>query len=347
MKKAYICTLYGNENFGNKLQNYALQTKLEELGFNVKTIKTEEVKNKCFRNIKNIIKFFLPQYHGIVARYNLFLKFNKKYLKYINKKDGADYYVIGSDQVWNPNASRFFRLFLGYDLEGNKISYAASFGISNIPEEKKELVAKGLADFKAISVREENGKKILEDLIKVKNINTLIDPTMLLSSEQWNKISKKPKKFVNKKYILCYFLGDLSSDRNRAIQQFAQDNDCEIINILDKNDQYFVSGPAEFLYLEKNAYLVCTDSFHSCVFAILFNKPFVVFERKQNNIENMNSRIDTLLKKFELDNRTFNGKEITQENMKVNYKKTIRILEDERKKADFYLRKSLDVDLIK
>lgn len=343
MKKVYICTLYGNENFGNKLQNYALQTKLEELGFNVKTIKTEEIKCRMFRDFKNIIKFFFPQYHKSIARYNLFLKFNKKYLKYTNKKNDADYYVIGSDQVWNPNASKHFKLFLGYDLRGTKISYAASFGISSIPEEKKNIVSKGLKGFKSISVREENGKRIVEDLTELKNINTLIDPTMLLSSDQWEKLSKKPTGFINKKYILCYFLGKLSSDRKRSIQKFAKDNNCHIINILDRNDRFYISGPEEFLYLEKNAYLICTDSFHSCVFAILFNKPFIVFEREQKCVGNMSSRLDTLIDKFKLKNRTYNGEKITKGNLEHDYTEAYKILEEERKKSDDFLRKALDI----
>ena len=344
MKKTYICTLYGNENFGNKLQNYALQTKLGELGFNVKTIKTEEVRNKYFRNFKNIIKFFLPQYHKIVARYNLFLKFSKNYLKYTNKKNSADYYVIGSDQVWNPNTSKYFKLFVGYDLLGVKISYAASIGISNISTTKNNFIADGLQNFKSISVREDSGKKIIEELTGRNDIEVLIDPTMLLTTEEWNKVSIKPKNFDKlngKKYILNYFLGELSEVRKREIEKIAKDNDCEIINLLDKNDPFYISGPSEFLYLEKNAFLICTDSFHSSVFALLYDRPFVIFDREDNE-QNMSSRLDTLINKFNLKNRRFNGK-ITKENLEHDYTEAYKILEKERKKSKEFLEKALDI----
>ena len=122
-----------------------------------------------------------------------------------------------------------------------------------------------------------------------------------------HKKKKNIKNFLQKtkkpKYILNYFLGNLSPKRRKEIERVAKENNCEIINILDKNDPLYVSGPSEFLYLEKNAFLICTDSFHSSVFAILYNRPFVVFDREEKGIENMGSRIDTLINKFKMNNR--------------------------------------------
>ena len=74
-------------------------------------------------------------------------------------------------------------------------------------------------------------------------------------------------------------------------------------------------GPSEFLYLEKNAFLICTDSFHSSVFAILYNVPFIIFNR-ENSKNLMNSRIETLLDNFKIKNRIFDGDRITQDNLK-------------------------------
>ena len=71
-----------------------------------------------------------------------------------------------------------------------------------------------------------------------------------------------PKQLKNDKYILNYFLGELSEQRKNEIERIAKENDCEIINILDKNGPYYETGPSEFLYLEQNAFLICTDSFH-------------------------------------------------------------------------------------
>ena len=117
-----------------------------------------------------------------------------------------------------------------------------------------------------MSVREDTGKKIIEDLTNRDDIEVLIDPTMLLTIERWENVMKKPEQYRGEKYILCYFLGNLSDEKKEAINAIAKEKKCKIINLLDKNDLYYSSGPSEFLWLEKNAELICTDSFHSSVF---------------------------------------------------------------------------------
>lgn len=165
---------------------------------------------------------------------------------------------------------------------------------------------------------------------------------MLLTVEEWNKNLKKPKQLNTNKYIVNYFLGDLSEERRKEIKRIAKENNCEIINLLDKNSPFYQSGPDEFLYLEKNAFLVCTDSFHSCVFAILFNRPFIVFDREDTKIKKMNSRLETLLKKFQLEDRWYKGA-IGKELLDVDYSKAYKILEEERKKGYDFLKTVLDL----
>ena len=164
---------------------------------------------------------------------------------------------------------------------------------------------------------------------------------MLLTSEDWDKVSKKPKMLKSNKYILNYFLGNLSEKRKEEINRVAKDNNCEVINILDKNSPYYSCGPSEFLYLEKNAFLICTDSFHSSVFAIIYNRPFIVFDREDDTVS-MNSRLDTLLSKFHLESRKYSGK-INKKDLKCNYTNTYKILEQERKKSIEWLKKALDI----
>ena len=200
--------------------------------------------------------------------------------------------------------------------------------------------------FHKISLREAHGKKIIEELTGRKDIEVLIDPTMLLTTNEWDDVSKRPSeldKYGNKKYILNYFLGDLSESRKKEIERISDENNCFIINLLDKNDPFYCCGPSEFLYLEKNAFLICTDSFHSSVFAILYNRPFVIFDREQNGVENMNSRIDTLINKFKLKDRKYNGKKITKDNLNHNYTEAYKILEKEREKSKKFLEKALDI----
>ena len=183
---------------------------------------------------------------------------------------------------------------------------------------------------KAISVREFVGRDIVKQLTGRDDITVLIDPTMMIENNEWELVMKKPEKLKTNKFILKSFLGNVSDNVWNELKRVAKENDCEIIDISDKNSPYYDVGPAEFLYLEKNAFLVATDSFHSCVFSILFSTPFVVFKRQDNELENMYSRIETLLEKFEMKNRIFNDK-ITDDILDNNYLRAHEILKEERK----------------
>ena len=346
--KLGIITLYGNNNFGNKLQNYALQETLRKISSSVKinTIVSKDL--RMFSKIKGLFK----KKSVITKRENNFIKFNN-YIYYdrdeVNMyfpkfKTHYDIFIIGSDQVWNTSFEGKTRLFSGQINKSiSKISYAASFGKQNIDEKYKKLYRKSLTSFSYISVREDRGKEIVEELTGRKDVEVLVDPTMLLTSEEWDKVSKKPTMLKTDKYILNYFLGELSEERKKEINRVAKENNCEVINILDKNSPFYECGPSEFLYLEKHAFLICTDSFHSSVFAILYDTPFLVFDREQKNLVNMNSRLETLLSKFKLEKRKYNGK-ITKDDLVCDYKEAYKILEKERIKADKFLRKALDIE---
>lgn len=358
MKKIGILTINDNYNLGNRLQNFATQEFLKDFGFEVETIQNIKKyynSNYTFRakeKIKIIVKYILPKQK--YKRYINFLKFNKninwsEYLidynhipKEINTK--YNYFVTGSDQVWNPNFGRMSDIdFLTFADKSKRISLAASFGINEIPKDLKEYYKNRLMDFRSLSVREERAKEIIEELTGRKDQIVILDPTMLIPVEKWNNVIKKPKrmkKIEGKKYILNYFLGNLSDKRKKEIERIAKENDCEVINILDKNDSFYVCGPSEFLYLEKNAFLICTDSFHSAVFAILFNRPFIVFDREDSEVK-MNSRLETLLNKFGLNNQWFD-KKIKNEQLECDYSQVPQILKEERLKAKKFIDEALN-----
>ena len=354
MKKIGILTINDINNYGNRLQNYAVQEVLKKENINVETINNQKGivgisvilrRMKCFiRRISN---------RAVDKRYLNFWEFNKRingseiYIdeKHIpcNLKNKYDYFITGSDQVWNPTFGRMSDIdFLTFAPAEKRISYSASFGIDEIPENLKEYYKQKLSQINKISVREDRAKELIENLTGRNDIEVLIDPTMMLTAEEWDKVSKEPKELKENRYILNYFLGELSEDRKSEINKLAADNNCKVINILDKNDDLYVSGPSEFLYLEKNAFLICTDSFHSSVFAILFDRPFIVFDREQNGVEDMSSRIDTLLDKFKLQDRRYTGK-ITEENLKHDYTEAYKILEKEREKSLNFLKRALDI----
>lgn len=350
-----IITIIDNNNLGNRLQNYALEKILENNNIDCITISNEPFSNTKDKFILRIIKNlkFRDTYSKFEGRKNSFKEFNnniifsKKRITPFSKLKDFDYFISGSDQVWNPTFGRLREVdLLEFTEPKKRISFAASFGISSLPEQYNEKLKNALKDYKAISVREDAGKKIIEDVVGKKDVQVLVDPTMLLTAEEWDKVAKKPEQLKTDKYILNYFLGELSEKRKAEIDRIAKENDCEVINILDKNSPFYCTGPSEFLYLEKHAFLVCTDSFHSSVFAILYNRPFIVFGREDNTIS-MNSRIETLINKFNLKNREYNGQEITKENLNHDYTEAYEILNEERKKSMTFLINALDVEEIK
>ncbi|MBE6149308.1 MAG: polysaccharide pyruvyl transferase family protein [Firmicutes bacterium] len=350
MKKIGIITINDINNYGNRLQNYALQEYCKENFENeIFTLRNYDYSNDrqhyFLRQIKHII--YKRKVKNIISteRKKNFLKFEKK-IKYYNKKITAftnlnlfDYIIVGSDQVWNPYFRRLRDVdILKYVNPEKRISYAASFGVDKIPSKYIKKIKVEFPKFKAISVREFEGKQIIEENTNLTDVDVLIDPTMLLTEKEWLKVAEKPNMIKNEKFILCYFLGENSDKQKIIINDYAKKEGYNVINLLDKNDPFNSCGPSEFLWLEKNAELICTDSFHSCVFAIIFRRPFIVFDREQINMNKMNSRINTLLKKFDLLEKRFDGNSISKEKLNIDYTKTYEILEDERKKSlDFFV----------
>ena len=351
MKKVGILTINDNSNMGNRLQNYATQEFLEECGVVANTIpnyaRHKYYLYKIKNNIKMIIKFWVKR--DKYKRDRNFIRFNKENIKFsklwVNFKNVPkklnkeyDFFVTGSDQVWNPNFNRMSDIdFLTFADYNKRVSFAASFGIKDIPIDLKEYYTNKLNGLNKISVREERAKEIVEELTGRKDALVILDPTMLISKEKWDKVMKKPKKMdniVGQKYILTYFLGKLSDKRKKEIERVARENNCDIINLLNKNDPFYIYGPSEYVYLEKNALLICTDSFHSAVFSILYNRPFVLYDREDSEVK-MNSRLETLLNKFGLEDRWYKGK-IDEKFLSADYK-IDDVLQKEREKAKKFL----------
>lgn len=375
MKKIGIITLNDNNNYGNRLQNLATQKILAKLGFNAETIINKTIDRKN-RNIKYYMKRFSVKkmrefteqiikrkiidkkkenHITIEKRKENFKIFNENitFSKYIineyknleNIEKQYDYFVVGSDQVWNPYLQHIKDVnFLMFSPKKKNIAYAASFGVEKIPNDMKEKYKEGLNNFREISVREDKGQEIVETITNRKTIVTL-DPTMLLTASEWLEFSKKPEKTPNKKYILTCFLGKITKERIKFFNKIAKENEFEIVNLNKLNEKdYYTIGPSEFIYVLKNASLIFTDSFHVCAFSILFKKPFYVLERKGTNI-NMNSRIDTLLNKFKLMDRNL---KYLDNNISLNcdYSGINSILESERKKSLTFLKKALNIEEI-
>lgn len=199
----------------------------------------------------------------------------------------------------------------------------------------------GLKNLKNISVREEKGAEIVKNLTSQK-AEVCVDPTLLLSANEWDEIIKKPEKMPKGKYIFTYFLGKYSKKRKKYIYDFAKENNLEVVNLgrLQYLKYYYID-PSEFLYLLKNSEIVLTDSFHGSVFSIIYKKPFYIFEREEN-IKSMNSRIETLLNKFDLKERKIKNYS-NKISLDCDYSKIDDILEKEKNKSMEFLKNSLEL----
>ena len=221
-----------------------------------------------------------------------------------------DAIVVGSDQVWRPiytqDVTRFFTAFLGHS-EIRRIAYAASFGV-DVNEFSNEQVACGreyLKLFSGISVREESGIRLCKELFDVQTSQAL-DPTMLLRREDYQRFaSTAPQSPGN---LMVYVL-DRTEEKDAFISEFAEKRELLPFYANSKAEMpWDVDIPAAerqqppletWLKGFADAEFVLTDSFHACVFSILFHKPFGVFV----NLERGLSRIESLLRPLGLMDR--------------------------------------------
>lgn len=338
-----------HNNYGTYLQGYATIKKIKELGYNCEIIRykkhltiIEKIKLiflmlRCggthdkMRILKHIINTKLhPRYATntkertqAVNKYkkNKLCPYIHEYIGFQDLKKGAfnyDLVLVGSDQLWTPMGlySKFYNL-LFVDDSIPKISYAASFGVSCIPDFQKKQTKEYLDRFSQISVREIKGKEIVDSLSK--NTATVVaDPTLLLTKEEWEKELQDKKRPTEQPYIFCYFLGR-NQECRKASLELKKQTGYKIITIkhMDeyvKKDEKFGDespyniDPNDFINYIKYAEYICTDSFHCSIFSILFHKKFMTFYRFNNKSKSSrNSRIDSLFKLLNLPNRLYQG----------------------------------------
>lgn len=350
MKKIGIITITGLGNYGNRLQNYALQQAIEK----VCNCRCETLINKSSRLKGYIKQIIMPRRDGLTKREQMFQQFNDNYVHFSDVRINNitrdkrlreyDCLICGSDQIWNSDYPENDRANFGYFFPEQKvISYAASFGTNTIAMNKKSRYAKYLKHLQAISVREEKGKELAQELTGRNDILVHIDPTLLLTAEEWMQIEKKPELCHGERYVLKYFLGGANCEVNQRLGEYALQNGLTIIDVISPNSPYYNIGPSEFLYLERNAELIVTDSFHSCVFAMIFEKPFIVVDRNEQGMQSMGSRLDTLLGKFGLERRKYQNIDFSGlASEPINYSIVKQILETEKTISYQYLKRELN-----
>lgn len=370
-KKVGIVTIYDLlPNYGNRLQNYAVRSIISNLGFDVFTYSfepnplVEEIKNIFHRMLGhkveeesagcNNVPFQMAILNKIkrFSQIMVFHRFNQKYIKtkrisHIPNKKEADYFVLGSDQVWHEQWYNTIEMkknmyLLTFASPEQKVCFAPSFGVTDISKESKSFFREHLSTFPRISVREQSGATLIKELIGV-DAEVLIDPTLMLEKEEWRKLSCKPKKIdVLDTYILTYFLGGRTQRIDTELEKYASLLNAKVYHIMDYSQpELFPMGPCEFLYLIDHAKLVLTDSFHACVFSFLFGKPFLLYKRE--GASDMMSRMETLFEKFDL-KRKYVDSGLENNLLECDYEKGYKNLEKEREKVMCFLKESFRME---
>ena len=334
MRTVGIITTYRQANFGSVLQAYALQIVIDKMGYISQVIdykypnsyhfehglnsikpKPKTCKYKLKRFVKDTLEVLGLRKVSKMRMLNRFINkemnCTRRYLSYDDLHKNPphfDIYVSGSDQIWNPN-TMFGDMSYFYDFapDGSKIiSYSSSFSCDLVPDKYIDQYKHYLSRYAAISVREKNGVKLVEELTGRKDAKLVLDPTLLLDKNEWMKLVQKSRKLrTPKKYILCYMLAYTydPNEKMKELLKFVQKKyNLPIVSlspIKDWDGGEFIRiehhqsiGNYEFLCLFADAEIIITSSFHGTAFSLNFGKPFLTL---QNGKSNADDRISSLL----------------------------------------------------
>lgn len=327
--KIAIVTLPLHTNYGGILQCYALQTVLERMGHDVRVLSRPQYGRSYYiiyplAVCKRLLKRFLlgkdvailKAPHQIVRQHTD--RFIHKYIHQYEKRvwtskiaSRFDAIIVGSDQVWRPvyfqPIEEAFLSFLG-DSDIKRIAYAASFGVDNCDEytsEQLKLCSQLLQKFNAVSVRESSGIPLCREYFDV-NAERMLDPTLLLDADDYRVLIRKGKTKPSEGNMLVYML-DKSEEKLALANQMATEKGLTPF-WLDSPDEQKEDLPLErrikmsveqWLRGFDEAEFVLTDSFHGCIFSIIFQKQFIVMGNKNRGL----SRFTSLLEQFSLYDR--------------------------------------------
>lgn len=335
-----LLTFYNN-NYGSTLQCYAMKTIIEKHGYCCELLFEQQNYNetllkkiqrrvlvlkksvlypgylKSFLSMRNAMKteqsYMTERSHEMLDRFITSslcpAGYTWKELKSVGEDNNYKAFIVGSDQVWNASrlVTPFF--FLEFAPVEKRHTYAVSFGVSSVPRWNKKNLSNGIKGFNRISVRENVGKDIAQEFTSVEVVQN-IDPTMLLSGDEWRKFAERAE-IPNDDYILVHFLNEPSELAIEWMNSLSQKTACKVKGFANSYANYsqvdnfdFVDGgPQEYIALIDNARYVLTDSFHTTIFSINLHTSFFVFHRQYLHGFPQTSRIVELLEKFGFTNR--------------------------------------------
>ncbi|MDE7126654.1 MAG: polysaccharide pyruvyl transferase family protein [Bacteroidales bacterium] len=369
-------TFHRAHNHGSVLQAYALQTFVTEIcrecGINCSYKIIDyypEVQKKLYAvfqpgfSVKSIVKNLLAlrHYRALCRRHESFNQFVDYYLNLTQRYDTeacikqnppeADCYISGSDQIWNVRSKDFSPVYYLDFASDNarKISFAASFGPLRIDWDKygRTMYEAFLNRYNYISTRETGSAENVA-LLTGKSPEQHLDPTFLLTADEWRKIQSNAN-HNNGKYILLYCL-EPSRKQISMARSISERLGLPVVVLRynNKNDWFnpfikkYDAGPCDFLSYIDNAELVLSSSFHGTAFSIIYNKPFYVFDGMQDN------RISSILDKAGLTDRSLSSDaDLDRINLAAPDKVAIgQFIAESRKVSAAYLAKALGLALI-
>ena len=301
-------TFHWVTNYGAVLQAYALQKFLLNSGFETEIINYVPYAVKYRRILSDVKRFDI---NNLIKEYkiNVFRKKNmkfsrKKYYKNDQLKETNqvyDFFICGSDQVWNEwfilhsESSINLSYFLNFANDNKKrISYATSFGTDKLSEKVIMMVEPELKKFHSINVRENTGKKIINDIGF--DADVVVDPTLLLERQYYEKLIDQNDNY--RKFDLFSYILHHGQEKAKNINDYIYKNYFSSEKLIKYDGEPISIN--EWVYNSKNSRLVVTNSFHGAIFAIIFHTPFIMIPVEGSK---MNDRIITLLSTLGLEKR--------------------------------------------
>lgn len=356
-----ILTFHRTTNYGALLQSYALQRTLERLGYENEIIdyRCEAIEKRYtptpwynYLKPKELGKLLLFNIHTRDNRY-AFYDFQKRHMRIseivytkntiVNANVRYDSFIVGSDQVWNGNITDWDSTYLlDFADVKKRNSYAASFGLSEISEEKKEWYCGNLQKFNSVSVRETTGQRLFHEICG-NDSQVNLDPVFLLSSEEWEEISIINEETHMDDYVLVYLMA-ATKEIFILAKRIAEELKCKVIYINHNLfgwtgvTNLYYTKPEHWIRLFFNAKCIVTNSFHGTAFSLIFNKPF--FSNLLPGKALVNSRITDLLEKLDAKEALCDG--IYHGLPSLNYGVINKKIEYEKDKSIRYLKEIMD-----
>lgn len=363
--KVALITIHRVMNYGTVLQAFATQELIKNMGCQVEIVDyiTEVRKLKdiflwyptAFSDSKiKQAMYITSRFPANILKYITFNRFIKRNYQLTQKQyytisdltqdpPKADVYIVGSDQVWNSKYNQMIDrgFFLDFgDINTKRISFASSFGVSELDKNEFFETKRLLSKFNSISVREDSGVKIINKMGY--NAKLVLDPTLMLNKETWSKYIEEKK--IKGRYVLLFLLYNEDNGATEYARKIADKMEIEVIQLywkpmkrpgVDKIAIY--KSPFEFLRYVRDAEYVVTNSFHGTVFALNFNKQFITVARNE-----FNSRLESILRLCNIERRYITKEfDVSEALRKIDYSSVNRILQNEREKSMTYLKQAL------